>query len=65
MADAIARFTRAGIEHVSALTRGEGNEASAVVDQIQAAHQFRASVFTVRVADDMMASLLDLQRARP
>jgi hypothetical protein len=61
ISNATARFERASqklLESVSGLS--DDDPAQAIVEQLQARTQLKASVQTLRVADEMTASLLDI-----
>jgi hypothetical protein len=67
MKDAIARAERASADvrgaYIDGLGAEEGGDApGALVDLMQVKAQFRAGVAVTRVADEMMAALLDVQR---
>jgi len=65
MAQALARFDRAGAAVVRATsapsTAKDVEPIKAIADMVEAKHQFRASVQTARVADEMLRELLELQ----
>ena len=61
MNDAVSRFNRASqnlLEGTSGAS--DADPVAAIVDQMQAKVQFKASAVTLRAADEMMSSLLDI-----
>jgi len=59
--NATARFNRASqtlIESTSGVSNAD--PATAIVDSIQAKAEFQASAFTLKTADEMQRSLLDI-----
>lgn len=63
MAQALARFDRAGAAVVRATTADKEIEpVAAIADMIAAKHDFRANAHVVLIADEMMDAILELQR---
>jgi hypothetical protein len=62
MRDALGRSDRAAEKTVRAFTPDSREDpVAAIVEQMQAKLQFRASAATFRAGDDMMGALLDLR----
>lgn len=63
MAQALARFDRAGAAVVRATTVDHDVEpVQAITEMIEAKHDFRANAHVALIADEMMDALLELQR---
>ncbi|MBI1188799.1 MAG: hypothetical protein GC206_15950 [Alphaproteobacteria bacterium] len=63
MAQALARFDRAGAAVVRATTAERDVEpVQAISEMLEAKHEFRANVQVALIADEMMDALLELQR---
>lgn len=63
MASAVNRFERSAQQTLNSFTP-EGSDddlVQGVVGQIQAKHEFKASVRVAQVADEMMGALLDIK----
>jgi Flagellar basal body rod FlgEFG protein C-terminal len=64
MADAIQRFETASADLAAPFSAAPEDRVGAMIQMIEAKTQFRASAAAVRVADQMMSALLEVQGAR-
>lgn len=62
LAHAVRRFERASAALAEGARAGESERmAAGVVDQIEASTQFKASLVTVAIADEMTRQLIDIK----